>query len=276
MTQADDFGAGITADGLVVVRSSDAARRLGVQDPCASWFVTEEGRRLHATALEVDPLYETFNLVRFGYTTGLLAARATEFEQILLLGAGFDCRALWLDALGAGSCRVFEVDRADKLEQKRRVLEVHGVEVPHHDRLIAADLRTTEDARVALVTAGYDPTRPAFVIAEGLLFFLPTDTTRALLDPSCLGLAPGSRLVFDCWAEKRVRTLNERLLERMDRSLFQPFPWTVSPAPIERALHDLGYRDVTVQSLDTLSEWYEGQPVADEFPDSWVVVEAVR
>lgn len=95
----NDNRIGITADGLVALRASEDAQRFGVEDPYAAWFVTDEGRALRATAMRIDRVYDAFNLARFRYTTALLRAHGGAFPQVVLLGAGFDCRALWLEEL---------------------------------------------------------------------------------------------------------------------------------------------------------------------------------
>jgi O-methyltransferase involved in polyketide biosynthesis len=48
---------------------------------------------------------------------------AMRLDQIVLLGAGFDARALRTRARAAHRARVYEVDLADRLDRKRSVLE---------------------------------------------------------------------------------------------------------------------------------------------------------
>jgi len=273
MTGNDDTRIGITADGLVAVRASDAARHLGVEDPYAAWFVTDAGCALRDAALQIDRVYERFNLLRFRRTTELLRRHAPRFSQVVLLGAGFDCRALWLDELRAPGQHIFEVDQDDKLDQKARVLRDHGVTIPARLHAIPADLRAG-DLPARLRAQRYDPGVPSLVLAEGLTFFLPTDTTRALLDPACLGLAAGSRVVFDCWSLERVRTLNHRTRRHMGVDLFQPFPWTVSREALEPGLRELGYHEVRIECLDGPAAPADPGSPADEFAESWLLVEA--
>lgn len=273
MNDPNDQQIGITADGLVALRASDAARAVGVEDPFAAWFVTDEGRQLYAAATRIDPLYEPGNLARFRRTSEILRSAMDDFEQVILLGAGFDCRAWWLDGLNSGRSLVFEVDQTDKLDQKARVLETQDVAVPDWIRAVPADLRTA-DLNAELTKHGFDVTRPSLVLAEGLSFFLPTETTAGLLDPAHMPLVSGSRLVFDCWSTERVHTLNERALERMGIALFSPFPWPTEAPALGERLRALGYRQVAITPLPDLAERYTGYKPADHACGSWLLVEA--
>ncbi|MCX5998370.1 MAG: class I SAM-dependent methyltransferase, partial [Chloroflexi bacterium] len=104
-----DKTVGATADGLVVIRSGGQAKKLGLEDPSAAWFVTEDGYRLAQMARQVDAVYEECNLARYMYTSSLLTKLARQYGQMLFLGAGFDCRALWLDGLNDGRVSIYEV-----------------------------------------------------------------------------------------------------------------------------------------------------------------------
>lgn len=132
---------GTTADGLVVIRSGHQARKLGLHDPFAEWFVTEEGYRLVQMARDVDAVYEEFNLARYLYTSSRMTKLAGQYEQMVILGAGFDCRALWLKGLNDGRVRVYEVDSRANIDLKMERLLRHGVVVPEWNRHIACDLR---------------------------------------------------------------------------------------------------------------------------------------
>lgn len=243
----------------------------GVDDPFATWFVTEDGRQLYAAATRIDPLYEPCNLARFRRTSEILCAAAgDDYDQVILLGAGFDCRALWLDGLDSGRSLVFEVDQTDKLDEKARVLQVQEVTVPNWIRAVPADLRTT-DLEAELTKRGFDATRPSLVLAEGLL---TTETTAGLLDPARIALVASSRVVFDCWSAERVHTLNERTLEQMGISLFSPFPWPTDSAALEQRLQKLGYGAIEITPLADLAERYTGYMPPDEARRDWLLVDA--
>ncbi len=114
-------------------------------------------------------------------------------RQFVLLGAGLDTRAYRLD--WAPGCTVFEVDQADVLAFKERVLGGLGA-APKAERVtIGVDLRL-EWAK-ALIDAGFDPSAPTAWLAEGLLLYLPHAAERVLVEAVDGLSAPGSALAYE-------------------------------------------------------------------------------
>jgi methyltransferase (TIGR00027 family) len=268
-----DQAVGITADGLVVIRASEDAVKIGVNDPFAAWFITDEGRKLAENALRLDQVYSDFNLARFKYTSGRLTALAGNFRQTVLLGSGYDTRALWLEVFQSGETAIFEVDTLTQLTQKQTILNTHNITIPAWNPYVPADLRQHADIPALLVERGFQPDQPALILLEGLVFFLPEETTRALLDPQWLGLARGSRVVFDFWTPQRVTTLNERAQETLGTALFKQASFLDDP---EIGLMKLGYSEVMVNALEDVTANYfgKGNHAVDEFPASWHIAEA--
>jgi methyltransferase (TIGR00027 family) len=115
------------------------------------------------------------------------AARADGIDQVVILGAGYDCRAHRMPELRGAA--VYEVDRADTQAAKRaRLAGAPGL------RYVAVDfLRDVTGER--LEAAGWDPRRRSMFVWEGVTGYLTEVAVRGVLD--WLGTtAPGSRLVF--------------------------------------------------------------------------------
>lgn len=66
-------------------------------------------------------------------------AIAEGFEQIVVLGTGYDSRALRFDIDSAG-CHVFEIDTHRLQKLKFDVLRKHGIRIPRHLVLVPAEL----------------------------------------------------------------------------------------------------------------------------------------
>jgi methyltransferase (TIGR00027 family) len=114
-------------------------------------------------------------------------------RQVVLLGAGLDTRAYRLD--WPPGCTVFEVDQADVLAFKDRVLDGLGA-VPKAGRVtIGIDLRL--DWAGALTGAGFDPAAPTAWLAEGLLLYLPHAAERSLIEAVAGLSAAGSALAYE-------------------------------------------------------------------------------
>lgn len=263
----------ITADGLVVLRAdATLAARAGVHDPHAPRFVTEGGRRLAAMAQAVDPCYAAYNLARFRRFGRSLAEAGAAMGQILLLGSGYDTRAWWMPELAA-TARIVEIDMPGTLAAKRAMLAAHGVAPPPNLTAIAADLDTA-DLPALLRDTGWDTARPAFVLAEGVFYYLQATTVDRLLRPETLALAPGSALAFDWWDDARTARLNAAVAARGGPRLFHPFPLPQAPDALAAALRARGFDTIRDEPLDRVARavWV---PPHDWTPDpGWRLVEA--
>ena len=93
------------------------------------------------------------------------AAVARGISQIVILGAGFDCRAHRLPELA--NATVFEVDRADTQAVKRERVRGGRADV----RYVAVDF-LRDDTAARLAAAGWDKTRPTFFVWEGVTNYL--------------------------------------------------------------------------------------------------------
>jgi len=144
------------------------------------------------------------------YDAAMLQAVQSGCTQVLLLGSGLDTRA-WRLPLGEG-VTVFEVDVACAHEFKReRLAEIEqeqpirdGTTESHAKKLahlrgakckrveVDADLSEARWGRL-VADAGFDMERPAFILAEGLLMYLPDkDVTEGLFKQVRRLMAPGS------------------------------------------------------------------------------------
>jgi methyltransferase (TIGR00027 family) len=112
-------------------------------------------------------------------------------KNLVLLGAGFDCRAHRLPE--AQGLEVFEVDLPDVLAEKRRTLRDGGA-LRKDVRYVPLDL-VRDDLEPALRDAGLDSTASTLVVAEGVANYLPRDAVLRFL--SWVGrCTPPSSIVF--------------------------------------------------------------------------------
>jgi len=106
---------------------------------------------------------------------------------VVILGAGFDCRAHRMPELAAAS--VYEVDRRETQAVKRA--HVPGARAV---RYVAVDF-LRDDVGSALAAAGWDARRRSLFVWEGVTNYLTEAAVRGTLD--WIGTAaPGSRVVF--------------------------------------------------------------------------------
>jgi methyltransferase (TIGR00027 family) len=119
----------------------------------------------------------------------VVAALAHGTDQIVVLGAGYDDRALRFRSSGV---RFFEVDHPDTQADKRRRLHQMGAG-PGGPELVPANFGV-DDLAAALDAAGHRADRPSLVLAEGLLIYLEPDAVVELLASVHARSATGSIL----------------------------------------------------------------------------------
>ena len=115
-------------------------------------------------------------------------------DQIVLLGAGYDGRAL---RFGGGATRWYEVDDPRTEDDKRRRLASLGVE-PSSVTSIGVDLMAAHepaDLGEALAAAAHDPDRPSLFVCEDLFASLSLEAIASLCTTLRARAPEGSALV---------------------------------------------------------------------------------
>jgi methyltransferase (TIGR00027 family) len=112
--------------------------------------------------------------------------------QIVILGAGYDCRAYRLG--GADGLVVFEVDHPSTHALKRECLERMLPEMPQNVRFTAIDFNR-ESLSDALARSGFDHTKRALLLWEGVTNYLTEEAVDAVLRYAGTS-ARGSLVVF--------------------------------------------------------------------------------
>ena len=195
---------------------------------------------LIAERYEQVPFFREQVLLRTRFIDeALVGALATGVRQVLLLGAGFDCRALRLHEVEATQTRVFEVDLPGQLERKRAILTAGGHAVPAWDIFVPCDLAAAgleHGLAYQLEAAGYDPGARTFVVLEGVVNYLEANEVDRTLRSLAAGAARPSQIVFN-YASFRI-----------------------DPAALPARLEALGYRRVETWPGSALYMRYYGEP----------------
>ena len=139
---------------------------------------------------DVPPQYEASARVTF--FDAAVERYLPDLPQFVILGAGFDTRAFRLT--GQTRVRSFEVDAPKTQGVKRAILEKAGI-TSTGVTFAAADFEK-EDWLAKLVTAGFDPSRPALFLWEGVIMYLDRAAVEATLR-KIASTAKGSVVAFD-------------------------------------------------------------------------------
>ena len=166
--------------------------------------------RIKSADPEIAAIFENmlgYQAVRTHFFDAFFAgAVAAGIRQVVILASGLDSRAYRLE-WPAGTV-VYEIDQPMVLEYKATALAECGAEPTAVRREVPIDLR--QDWPAALKDSGFDPTRPAAWLAEGLLMYLPADAQDRLFEQITTLSAPGSRLSVEA-----IRHHDEERRERM-------------------------------------------------------------
>jgi methyltransferase (TIGR00027 family) len=172
-----------------------------------------------------------------------LFTRAHLGTQVVLLGAGYDCRALRLEH-ELGGAVFYEVDHPATQAIKRHVLA--GVGGTPLSRFVPWDFENQPMTALtdALAALGHDASRPTVTIWEGVTMYLHPPAIEASFAAVRSYSAPGSRIVFTYFDKERRferPSLRGRALSRLVESVGEPFRFGWSPAGLPTWLFARGF-----------------------------------
>jgi methyltransferase (TIGR00027 family) len=193
-----------TAFSTAVVRAEEALLpeedRL-FDDPYASRFVAAGAHAAESTQRFLDlPFFRDGVRLRTRFIDDFVRETlAAGLSQMVLLGAGFDVRALRMPEIARRRVSVFEVDTPDQLRRKRSVLTSASVKMPDRVTYVPFDFDAPDFASnltSALEASGFRSGKGAVFVWEGVIGYIDD----AAIDRSLRFMAEaggaGSRLVF--------------------------------------------------------------------------------
>ena len=220
-------------------------------DPWAGAFAGEEGDRFAEDYLATFRHMDLWIGVRTAFIDAHVRRFVAEdygFDQVVVLGAGFDSRAARLAVDGV---RYFEVDIPASSRLKRELAE--EIEGYPADAATYVECDFERDDFVdRLVAEGFDASRPAFFIWEGVSYYLSEGAVRATASKVAHRTHEQSALIFDYMSKRFVRreTNDEAAAKSLDvvEGMGEPFLWgTNDPLPL---LYDEGFHYARMTRFD--------------------------
>lgn len=170
--------------------------------------------------------------------------------QVVVLGAGYDCRALRLPELA--HVPVFEVDHPATQRRKQRVLGRLGVTSPAHYVTWDFEARPLDELPDELARAGLDRTAPVLTIWEGVTMYLTESAIDASLRAIRAWSGPGSQLAMTYFERTRIAHPSPilKLMRVTVKRLGEPFIWGWQADEVAPYLAARGWNVIENRSLD--------------------------
>jgi methyltransferase (TIGR00027 family) len=238
-------------------------------DPPPHVLEDEIGRQLLAPEQDwrrrgdMDPLFtrpfRASIVARARFIEDLVVEQASHaLSQYVILGAGLDSFAQRRPEI-ASRLRIFEIDQPGTQAWKRRRLLDLGFGVPEWLRFVPVDFEAGESWQDALLTAGFDPSKPAIVVSTGVSMYLTKDANAATFR-QVAALAPGSTLAITFLlplelADPEVRP-GLHMAEKGARASGTPFLSFFTPPEILQLAREAGFKEARHVSAADLTLRY--------------------
>lgn len=170
-------------------------------------------------------------------------------RQAVLLGAGYDCRALRLPELAGAA--VFEVDHPATQRHKQEVLARLGARSPSRYLRWDFEKQPVRDLPDALVAAGHDPSLPTITLWEGVTMYLTEPAIEASVEAIAEYSAPDSILAMTYFSRARLERLSlpGRAIAALVARVGEPWRWGWDPDELPDWMAARGFqveRDVSL------------------------------
>lgn len=199
------------------------------------------------------------------------------FEQLVILGAGYDTRAYRIDGM-KDTMKVFEVDHPDTQSRKiTRITEIFGT-LPDHVVYVPLDLEKQNLAQ-QLEKSGYSPSKKTLFIMEGLVCYINENAVKATLSFIVKNSGTGSVVLFDYFPESLVNgTCPQEVGKNMRARATEygePFRFGIHEGTITAFLEDQGFSHIhSVNCADLKNVYFHGKNADRQVCDLFSFVSA--
>ncbi len=244
-----------------LLSSVPAEARL-IEDPYASAFVMGRYRPLRPLIRFPRLLGGVLDLFNPGalsyiglrhrcFDDELAEALAAGVQTVLLLGAGFDTRALRFADRGA---RFIEIDHPNTQQMKRDIMGQNGWQQRANTHFCAVDLETTA---LSEVLSRLPVSEPAVIIWEGVAWYLRQEAVRSSLRALAAWAPAGSTIVFDAIEAGVADGSRRDRLARAHRNYCarrgEPIRWGIERDQMARFVHACGWRADSLLDADDVA-----------------------
>jgi methyltransferase (TIGR00027 family) len=276
-----------SAEGVAMMRAIEAQKPENERicyDPYASALIP--GGILNSLSkLIIDsrlydhlaPGAKSFVVGRERYIDDFLQASLAEgLEQVVILGAGFDTRALRI--AGIEKTRVFEIDHPDtqtvKLDRLKKVINP----LPAYVTFIPVDFNTQQLGE-RLLESGYNERSKTLFIWQGVTYFLTIQGVETTLAFIANHSGSGSAVIFDYFYNETLHDPHRadvKMMKRTAQLMGEAYMFGVDRGQIEAFLTQRGYRDIRNADLEDIKKLYFTGPNAGRIMATGMAIVSAR
>lgn len=178
--------------------------------------------------------------------------------QIVLLGSGYDTRAIRYQTQNQGST-VFELDTPALLKNKQAIFKQNGIDIP--DRLkLCPIIFGKDDLATVLKQADFDLSLKTLFMWEGVNYYLPEPAVDETLSFIKENTPTGSTLVFDYFYQSFIDGNHDyygaKEIATAVQEVGEPFQFGIEPESLASFLADFGFELLSHYNSGDLEQTY--------------------
>jgi methyltransferase (TIGR00027 family) len=203
-------------------------------------------------------IYE-YIMARTKHLDGIfLDALKNKFDQIVLLGAGYDSRALRFREHNQGT-RIFELDIFPTQKLKREIIDREQIALPKELIFVPIDFNRQSLSEV-LSAAGYEKDQKNLFLWEGVSMYLTQEavdnTLSVISSTSALGSLVAFDYIFASVLRRENRYFGEQVLYETVSAVGEGFTFGVEEGMIGEFLAERGFKVEQNQTATDLEKHY--------------------
>lgn len=197
------------------------------------------------------------------------------FDQVVILGAGFDTRAYRID--GIEKTKVFEIDHPATQEVKLSRLKKVIDHMPDYVTFIPVDFNTQQLSE-RMQSSDYDQQGKTLFIWQGVTYFLTQEGVDSTLDFIANHSGEGSAVIFDYCYNEMLRDTRHgygKMMKQAARLSGEAYMFGIDQGQIEPFMIKRGFHDIHNVMLEDLKPLYfTGSNAGRVLPEGIAIVSA--
>jgi methyltransferase (TIGR00027 family) len=245
--------------GAKAFESCLPAEKRVISDPLGGYYAGEEGMKIVGLMQAINPSIRKAIVLRARFIDDYACRSLNEgFEQVVLLGAGYDSRFIRLPEFRGA--RIYELDLYSTQVIKKSMTRKLLGDLPPNVNYVSIDF-SRDSIIQKLLAAGFQRYKKTLFIWEGVTLFLNQDILEKTLG-RIADICPDSRIVFDFVPSELIDDETDyqgnRMLLRLCADIKEPLTFGSEPKKITDILTGLGYDKVSITSMREANRVYGG------------------